>query len=56
MENAAMIVVLRCQSLAGEYQGRSGVGSGFGFSAALFSAVLAGGDSEFAFIGAESHH
>ena len=51
MENAAMIVVLRCQSLDGEDQGWPGIGSWFGFLAVLFSEVLAGGYSKVVSIG-----
>ena len=54
MENAAMIVVLRCHSPGGEYQGRAGGGSGVGFGAATFSGPLVGDGGKFGFLEAGS--
>ena len=54
IENAAMIVVLRCQRLEGEYQGRAGGGSGVGFGAATFFGLLVGGGTKMGFIGGGS--
>lgn len=56
MENAAMIVVLRCQRLESECQGRAGGGSGVGFGAAFFVGLPVGGGTKMGFIGGGSVH